>query len=382
MVADVLVIGAGIVGAATAAALTAAGLTVVVVDRTGPTAGTTGSGEGNILVSDKGAGAELDLALRSRVLWDGIVAELGAETIEAEFKGGLVVVREPEQLALLETFADGQRASGVQVQKVGPDGLHELEPHLADGLPGGILYPQDMQVQPMLTAAHLLRLAASRGSRTINGAEVLGPLGGPGRITGVRTTKGDIPARYVVNATGTWAGEVAAKLGAPIPVLPRRGFVLVTEPLPNLVRRKVYTADYVANVASGDAGLETSLVVEGTKSGTILIGASRERVGFDHRLSVTAVQRLAAQAVRLFPVLAGVDLIRTYHGFRPYCPDHLPVIGPDPRVEGLLHACGHEGAGIGLAPATAELITAAITGAAPAVDPSHFRADRFAEVPV
>jgi glycine/D-amino acid oxidase-like deaminating enzyme len=45
-----------------------------------------------------------------------------------------------------------------------------------------------------------------------------------------------------------------------------------------------------------------------------------------------------------------------YRGFRPYCPDHLPVIGADDRVPGLYHACGHEGAGIGLAPATGLLV--------------------------
>ena len=87
-------------------------------------------------------------------------------------------------------------------------------------------------------------------------------------------------------------------------MLPRRGFVLVTEPLPRVVRHKVYSADYVANVASSDAALETSVVVEGTHAGTVLIGASRERVGFDETLSVEVVRRLAAQAVRLFPFLA------------------------------------------------------------------------------
>ncbi len=61
-------------------------------------------------------------------------------------------------------------------------------------------------------------------------------------------------------------------------------------------------------------------------------------------------------------MLAQVNLMRVYAGFRPYCPDHLPLIGADERVPGLLHACGHEGAGIGLAPATGELIAELVTG--------------------
>ena len=91
-----------------------------------------------------------------------------------------------------------------------------------------------------------------------------------------------------------------------MPILPRRGFILVTEPLPPLIRHKVYAADYVANVASDSADLETSAVVEGTHSGTVLIGASRERVGFDRTLDWSVGQRLAAQAIEVITVLAGV----------------------------------------------------------------------------
>jgi glycine/D-amino acid oxidase-like deaminating enzyme len=74
-----------------------------------------------------------------------------------------------------------------------------------------------------------------------------------------------------------------------------------------------------------------------------------------------------------------VRVQRTYRGFRPYCPDHLPVIGPDPRVDGLVHACGHEGAGIGLAPATALLVAQAITGATTAIPLEAFSPVRFGE---
>jgi glycine/D-amino acid oxidase-like deaminating enzyme len=176
---------------------------------------------------------------------------------------------------------------------------------------------------------------------------------------------------------------VSERLGAPVPVLPRRGFILVTEPLPPLVRHKVYSADYVDNVGSSDAGLETSCVVEGTRGGTILIGASRERVGFDTTLSVQVVETLARQAVAIFPFLARVNLLRVYRGFRPYCPDHLPVIGPDRRVPGVIHACGHEGAGIGLAAGTASLVSDYVTGtlqAGTAGEWSGLLPDRFASV--
>ncbi|MFJ2088773.1 NAD(P)/FAD-dependent oxidoreductase [Streptomyces sp. NPDC087901] len=374
---DVVVVGAGVVGAACAYYAARSGLSVAVVD-SGPVAGgTTGAGEGNLLVSDKVPGPELDLALLSAALWREL-AEVLPSAVEFEQKGGLVVAAGPESLATLTATAVGQRAAGVRATAVASDELKAIEPHLASGLAGGFLYPQDAQVQPALAAAHLVRAARDAGASLHPGQAVTDVLTGPtGAVRGVRTRAGELLAPAVVNATGVRGGELAALAGAELPVLPRRGFVLVTEPLPPLIRHKVYAAEYVADVSSASAALQTSPVVEGTLAGPVLIGASRERVGFDRTLSVPVVSRLAAAAAALFPVLAHTRVLRAYHGFRPYLPDHLPAIGPDRRVPGLFHACGHEGAGIGLAPATAVLVTAAIRGEQPALDPEPFRPDRF-----
>ncbi|GGV11359.1 oxidoreductase [Streptomyces spectabilis] len=366
------------VGAACAYYAARSGRDVTVIDR-GPVAGgTTGAGEGNLLVSDKEPGPELELALLSTRLWRELADALPPR-IEYETKGGLVVASDAHGMTALREFAARQARSGVTAEEVPPDRLRDLEPHLAPGLAGGFHYPQDAQVQPALAAAHLLRAGGGR-VRLRLGEEVTGFLTAPGgRVRGVRTRSGDLHAPHVVNAAGTWGGEVARLAGAYLPVLPRRGFVLVTEPLPRVVRRKVYAADYVADVASDSAALQTSAVVEGTPAGPVLIGASRERVGFDRTLSVAALRRLAAQAVRLFPVLATVRALRTYAGFRPYLPDHLPAIGPDPRAPGLLHACGHEGAGIGLAPATGLLVATMLDSGELPLDVKPFGPERFDE---
>ncbi|WP_404867762.1 NAD(P)/FAD-dependent oxidoreductase [Kitasatospora griseola] len=371
---DVVVVGAGVVGAACAYYAARAGLRVAVVDR-GPVAGgTTGAGEGNLLVSDKEPGPELDLALLSTTLWRELAEEFG-DRVEYEPKGGLVVASAPAGLDALNGFAAKQRTVGVQAVPVAADSLRELEPHLAEDLPGGVLYPQDAQVQPALAAAHLLR--ASGAERYLGEAVTALRRGPDGAIRGVVTERRELAAPAVVNAAGTWGGAVAELAGVRLPVLPRRGFVLVTEPLPRLVRRKVYAADYVADVASGSADLQSSAVVEGTPAGPVLIGASRERVGFDRTLSPEVLHRLAAQAVALFPVLRTVAVQRAYRGFRPYLPDHLPAIGHDARVPGLYHACGHEGAGIGLAPATGLLIARQLAGEAVEFELAPFRPERF-----
>ncbi|MEU6292063.1 FAD-binding oxidoreductase [Streptomyces sp. NPDC046988] len=373
---DVVVVGAGMVGAACALYAAREGLDVIVVDRGHVAGGTTGAGEGNLLVSDKEPGPELDLALLSARLWAALAGELGRE-VEYEPKGGVVVAGTPEALTGLETFAAGQRAAGVEAVSVPADRLPDLEPHLAPGLAGAVHYPQDAQVMPALAAAHLLRAS---GARLHTGRTVTGFLRAPdGAVRGVRTDRGALHAPAVVNAAGPWGGEVAALAGVRLPVLPRRGYVLVTEPLPPRVRHKVYAADYVADVASDSAALQTSPVVEGTAAGPVLIGASRERVGFDRSVSLPALRALASGATRLFPFLARVRALRAYAGFRPYLPDHLPAVGADPRVPGLYHACGHEGAGIGLSTGTGHLVAGLLSGARPALDLAPFRPDRFPE---
>ncbi len=357
-VPDVVVIGAGVVGAACAYYLSRAGLSVTVLDRAGVAGGTTGAGEGNILVSDKLPGPELVIALRSNELWRELGREL--EGIELEAKGGLVVTESQAEQEALRALA--LRQTGVTATEVRQ--VRDYEPHLAEDLVGGMFYPQDMQVQPMLAAAKLLAASGAtvRLGVTVTSLE-------SGRVV---TDSGVIKTGAIVNAAGVWAGALGN-----VPVLPRRGFILVTSRQPELVRHKVYAAGYVAAVESDAADLQTSPVIEGTKAGSILIGSSRERVGFDTAMSLPVLRLLAAGAIRLFPVLKGVRVIRSYKGFRPYTPDHLPIIGADPRVSGLYHACGHEGAGVGLAPVTGKLLADLITGSPTDVDVSPFAPERF-----
>jgi glycine/D-amino acid oxidase-like deaminating enzyme len=380
---DVVIVGGGVIGAACAYYCTAAGLSVAVIERGAIGGGTTAACEGNILLSDKQPGAELDLALLSARLWAELADELGAETLEYHTKGGVVVATTEPVRSALAGLAVQQRESGIDAVDVSHDELMDLEPNLNPTVVGGALYPQDSQVQPMLATARLLQCVRSAGGTVLPATSVVGFIrGGDGRLTGVRTDASSTPvlsAPWIINAAGTWGGGIAELAGAPLSILPRRGFVLVTEPMPRVIRHKVYTAEYVANVAASSAGLETSTVVEGTAAGTVLIGASRERVGFDRSFSLAVIRKLAAQAIEVFPFLSEVSLLRSYLGFRPYCPDHLPVIGADPRAVGLIHATGHEGAGIGLAPGTGALIAQFITGGRSNLDLAPFRPGRFQE---
>ncbi|QHY99506.1 Hydrogen cyanide synthase subunit HcnC precursor [Streptomyces sp. S4.7] len=392
----VVVVGAGIIGAACARELAVAGFDVLVLDRSGAAAATTSHGEGNVLVSDKGPGPELELAQLSRRLWPEVLADLAGRTpsphkshelerpsepdspdaVEWDPKGGIVVATTAEGAEALLPFAAAQRAAGVRAETMDDDALTAAEPFLTERRTAAVYYPDDAQVQPAGAATALLADALRAGARLRTGHEVLGAVTRGGRLTGVRTADGPVESDVFVNAAGPWSGEVARRLGVPLDIRPRRGEVLVTTPLPPTVFHKVYDADYVGAVGSGAGDLQTSAVVESTRAGSILLGSSRRRVGFDDRLRPEVLSAVAAKALKLFPRLAGVHVMRAYGGFRPYVPDHLPVIGADPRLAGLWHATGHEGAGIGLSVGTGRLLRELLTGSATAIDTSPFRVDR------
>jgi glycine/D-amino acid oxidase-like deaminating enzyme len=385
---EVIVVGAGIIGAACARALAKAGMAVTVVDRGTTGAGTSSGCEGNLLVSDKGPGDELVLAQYASRLWDGTVSELSVEldarfpSVELDHKGGLVVATTEQGARALDSFASAQRAAGVDARAITLDEARAMEPDLTPGLTAVVHYPEDAQVQPAIATEALMASARLSGARILENTPVLaGIRDSSGALVGIRTPRGELRAPRVLLAAGPWSAEVSELLGVFLPARPRRGELLVTARMRHRIFHKVYDADYVGAVGSDDSTLQTSSVVESTASGTVIIGSSRQRIGFDGRLNVDVLSAVAAKAIRLFPFLADVSVIRSYGGFRPYMPDHLPVISADHRMPGLWHATGHEGAGIGLCLATANIIRDLMLGVAPAISAEPFSLARATLAP-
>ncbi len=356
---------------------------MTVVDRGSAVGATSAAGEGNLLVSDKAPGAELALALYSLELWETLRRELAREvgpqfaSIEFDPKGGIVAAIGSREAEGLTRFADEQRRAGVDARVLGVDEALAMEPELSPSISAAVYYPQDAQVQPTIAAEALLASARGAGAHVLVDTVVTGPVrDADGRLTGVTTSNGPLMADHVVVAAGPWSGEVARTLGGTLYVGPRKGLLLVTSRMPQRIFHKVYDASYVGAVQSDDHVLQTSTVIESTASGTVLIGSSRQNVGFDDAIDVAILGEIAAKAIRLMPFLSEVSIIRAYGGFRPHSRDHLPVIGPDQDVAGLWYAAGHEGAGIGLAPATAELLAASLLGETPAMSVEPFSSGR------
>ena len=144
-----------------------------------------------------------------------------------------------------------------------------------------------------------------------------------------------------------------------------------------LIRHKVVEAGYLGSVASADAGLQVTTVLETTWEGDVLVGSSRERRGFDLAVDDAVSRAMLDQAVALMPGLAALPVDAAWAGLRPWLPDRLPAIGPARAVTGLWLATGHEGAGVALGPVSGRVIAQLYTGEAPVVDPAAFSPDRF-----
>ena len=201
------------------------------------------------------------------------------------------------------------------------------------------------------------------------------------------TTAGGVRADQYLISAGVWSGELGAKLGLEIPVVPRRGEIVVTERGAALARHYLQSAKYIAAKAAPGAGgaaddLPTRLghgfVLEVNAQGQCIIGSTRAFAGFDRRTTANGVAMIIQEALKRVPALANVRMLRAFAGLRPYVADGRPIIGRSGVIDNLLVATGTEGDGICLSAITGQLIADLATGRRPAFDIAPLTPDRFA----
>ena len=371
-------VGAGIVGCSTAWELARHGVAVCLLDRGEVSGGTTGLGEGNVLCCDKEPGPELGLARAGLALYDEIEALLGAEA-GIRRKGALVVLSDPAGVAAERGRLEGLRAAGVECELLDADAVRAAEPELSGELAGASRFPADLQCSPRAIARGLAREAQSLGAAVRSGCEADTVVVDRGRVTGVRLADGaSVSAGAVVIAAGPWSGRLARGAGLDLPLEPRKGQLVKLGHRPDFLHHKVIDGSYMSAVASADAGLMVSTVVETTLDGHVLVGSSRERRGFDLSVDAEVSAALRESAARLAPGIRELPVQSEWAGLRPWLPGGLPAIGASAAAGGLWLATGHEGAGVAHGPITGRLLAQAITGERPSLDLDPFRPDRFA----
>jgi glycine/D-amino acid oxidase-like deaminating enzyme len=175
----------------------------------------------------------------------------------------------------------------------------------------------------------------------------------------------------VVNA----AGAQVARLTPQIPIEPRKGHLVITDRYPGFCHHQLVELGYLKSAHSMTSE-SVAFNVQPRRTGQLLIGSSRELVGWDRAIDPRIVGRMLARASEYLPGLADLDALRVWVGFRPAIADHLPLIGRWPLTERLWIAAGHEGLGITMALATGRILADQMTGRASPIDTEPFQPSR------
>lgn len=361
---EAIVVGAGIVGAACAYALGRQGLRVTVVDEAFAGGGTTAAGMGHIVVMDD-SDAQFALTAYSARLLDGLAPALPSG---AEFQrcGTIWVAEDEAQLESARLKLAYFERRGVRAELLDAHALRDAEPNLRHGLAGGLRVPSDAVVYPPAVARWLLDEARRDGAVLREGVRVDSIA-----TQAVVTTAGRMDADIVINA----AGAAAARLTPGLPVIPRKGHLVITDRTPGFCRHQVVELGYLQSAHTMSAA-SVAFNVQPRVTGQLLIGSSRELVGWDPSLNRGVLSRMLERALRFMPGLSRISALRTWTGFRPATPDKLPLIGAWPQVGGLWIAAGHEGLGITTALGTGALLADLILGRPTGIDPAPYSPSR------
>ena len=176
-----------------------------------------------------------------------------------------------------------------------------------------------------------------------------------------------IRAEVVINA----GGAEAPRLTPGLPITPRKGHLAITDRYPGFCRHQIVELGYLAS-AHVMTSESVAFNVQPRPTGQLLIGSSRELVGWDPATNRAILRRMLERAGHFMPGLRDLSVIRCWTGFRPATPDKLPLIGRWESIPGLWIAAGHEGLGITTSLGTAQLLADQIAGRATQIDAAPF----------
>ena len=382
---DVVVIGGGIIGTSIAYYLAKSGKEVILLEKNGIGCGTSSSCDGFMFLQTKKPGLFLELAIKSAEMYSTLSEELDFD-VHYRKNGGLILIETAEQHEIMQEIAKKQRASGLEVDIIDIEETRKREPLVSGKLLGAVYSSMDGHVNPISVTLGFKKAAEKLGAKIFQESPVTKINLKDGGISTVITEKKEISAEWVVNACGIWAPEIGKMVGLDIPIIPRRGHILVSEPMPPLFNHVMLCARYIAikhnpelGKGSDDPGLALGVGfgVEQTDNGNLLISNSRDFAGYNDRTSTEVINEIAKYAVRFVPSLKNIDILRAYAGLRPYTADGLPIIGPVDQIPNLFMAAGHEGDGVALSPITGAIVAEYIETGSSSIPLESFNLRRF-----
>ena len=383
--AEVVVIGGGVIGTSIAYYLARQGVDVALVDKDDIASGTSSACDGFIMLQTKEPGPKLKMALESAEIFQSLGEELGYD-IEYRKDGGMVVIETEEELESMSSLVKRQREFGLEVELLDKDQMIKRQPYLSHHLLASTYSPTDAQVHPIKLTLGFAQTAQDYGAKLYSFTQIKGIKVSNGRVTGVVTSEGEIRTKIIVNAAGVGAPEIGKMVGLEIPIKPRRGQIVITEQVPPLLKGILTSTAYLAAKGAKKSAkitdqdvrkLGVGLIVEQSEEGNLILGSTREFVGYNKKTSYEGICAILGCATKAMPILREVHAIRSFAGLRPTTPDGLPIIGRAPGLKGFIIAAGHEGDGIALAPITGKLVTDLIIKEESPAQLDHLNLERF-----
>jgi glycine oxidase len=366
---DVLVIGGGIVGAAIAWRLTKDGLSVTLLEK-GEIGRESSWAAGGMLTPVHLAEyppALVGICGASLALYEPLCREVAAASgIDPEYRvtGLLLVVTDDAGDEAARELEVWKRERNQPVERLSRDEAVAVEPNLTPHLRRALRLPDIAQIRNNRMAVALAESAKRKGADIRANSPVTGFLRVPGRVTGVKTPRGDIYSGTTILAAGAWSSELLRPLGLDLKVKPIKGQILLAGGPPDFCRHMILDG-------------ESYLIPRA--DGRILVGSTLEDVGFDKSVILGTIGDLAERGARLMPELAKLPMVTSWAGLRPGTPDRLPYLGKGP-MDGLIVATGHYRNGILLAPITAEIVADLLAGQSSGVDLTPFDPLRVPQV--
>jgi D-amino-acid dehydrogenase len=277
--------------------------------------------------------------------------------------GIVVACKTPEGFAKACRSVPPAVALGVPLRVLEPGELAALEPDTEFDICGALINTEGAALHVPDFLLEFARSLTSMGVEFHPDTEAVGFEVTGRQVAEVITTRGDFTPREVVVAAGAWSVACARKLGVGLTMQPARGYSITVKAPASGPRLPIALSEgKVSVVPLGDR-----LRFAGTLELSGMNGARTDRGLAGIRRTVSAY----------LPRLETTQTLETWSGLRPCTPDSLPLIGRAERYGNLSVACGHGSIGMGLAPASGELIAQIIAGEQPDTDPGPFRIDRF-----
>lgn len=351
-----MIIGGGIVGCMTAMELINRGHRVTIVERNQIASQTSGesswAGGGIIfpLLPWMYSEAVNTLTHNSASFYRELTQRLAQETgFSSDFaQSGFLLLPKFD----LNAAQDWCKRNQVSFQPVKASAFGVASPSGDDGL----WLPSVCQIRPPYLMQGLRKWLEQHNVTMLEHTQ-LKPLEESDELKAWQTTSGEtLRADQFVVTSGAWSFDLLKETSAKLNIKPMRGQILLYKPAKNL-QQMVYREGFY---------------MIPRLDGYLLAGSTLEDVGFDNGVTEDVREELRIKAETIMPELKGEPIIKHWSGLRPGTPENLPTIGAHPTIKNLFLNTGHFRYGLTMAPASAKLVVAIMSGALPAIDPTPY----------